>query len=480
FHIRTFGCQMNSYDSARLADLLTTRLGWRPVTDATEADLVVVNTCHVREKAEEKLFSELGRLHKEVFPRRGRSRIPAAVGEGAEGVSPREVIFVVAGCVAQSEGEAIRRRAPFVDLVVGPQGYHELPDLLRRLPRRTPGSGRRLPIEVVADDPAVKFAQLPARGSTGPVAMVTVQEGCDRFCTYCVVPLTRGREWSRPVASVEAEVREVLRGGAREVILLGQNVNAYRGVDEEGVGYDLALLIRRLALLPGLERLRFVTSHPADMSAALVEVFAELPELCPYLHLPIQSGSDRILAAMGRGHTVAEYRSWVGRLRAARADLCLASDFIVGFPGESESDFAETLALVEELQFDHAYAFRFSPRPGTPASRWEGGIPEAESMERLQRLQAVLHAVQWRSNRGRVGRVEAVLVEGPARLGRGEWSGRAPGFQVVNFPAVGDPTGRIVPVRITEGLPNSLRGVPLGVWGGDPLPGDVEGSWAGR
>lgn len=432
FYIKTFGCQMNAYDSSRMADLLTARSGYRPVDDPACADLIILNTCHVREKAEEKLFSELGRLRKLA---------------GA-----RKVIFAVGGCVGQAEGAGIFRRAPFVDLVFGPQNYHRLPELLERAGR---GEGRLLEGSFPVDP---KFDELPAPRVSGPVGSLTVQEGCDRFCSYCVVPFTRGREWSRPVEEIVAEAAALVAGGAREILLLGQNVNAYRSLGRDGVTYDLALLLRRLALVEGVERLRFVTSHPAEMSDDLVEVMGELPTLSPYLHLPIQSGSDRVLAAMERGHTVADYLGWVAKLRAAVPDLALASDFIVGFPGETGADFAATLEVVEEVGFDHAYSFAFSPRPGTPAAALEGQLGKEVIMERLERLQERLNAIQWRRNRAQVGRVEPVLVEGTARQGGGMVSGRTPGWRVVNFPGSPDLVGRVVRVEIVEGMPNSLQG----------------------
>ncbi|MBF0283402.1 MAG: tRNA (N6-isopentenyl adenosine(37)-C2)-methylthiotransferase MiaB [Magnetococcales bacterium] len=434
-YIRTFGCQMNAYDSGRMLDLLAESRGYAPVEDPAAADLIILNTCHVREKAEEKLFSELGRLKKLTAGRR--------------------VIFAVGGCVGQTEGRLIFKRAPYVDLVFGPQNYHRLPDFLTRLEQ---GESRLWDVDIPTE---AKFDELPAVRSAGPIGSVTVQEGCDKFCTYCVVPFTRGREWSRSVERVVEEVEGLVRQGAVEIQLLGQNVNAYQSLDREGVVHDLALLIRRVALIDGVRRLRFITSHPADMNADLVEVFADVPQLAPYLHLPIQSGSDRILQAMGRGHTAAEYLAWVERLRAACPDLALASDFIVGFPGETEADFQDTLNLAERVGYDHAYSFKYSARPGTQAAQLPDPVPEPEIAARLARLQKVLERHQLAGNRRQVGRVEEVLVEGPSRPGSGELAGRDGTWRKVNFPGPESWIGTLVPVRIVEGMPNSLRGVPV-------------------
>lgn len=424
---------MNSYDSARMIDLLHASHGYQPAAAVESADLIILNTCHIREKAEEKLFSELGRLRKATAGRPG-------------------VIFAVGGCVGQAVGREIFRRAPHVQLVFGPQNYHGLPGMLDHLARH---GGRLQDTDIPQES---KFDHLPASHGTGAIAAVTVQEGCDRFCAFCVVPYTRGREWSRPVEAILAEVAGLVAAGALEIQLLGQNVNAYRGQDADGVVHDLALLIRRVAALPGVARIRFITSHPADMNPDLVEVFGDVEPLCPYLHLPIQSGSDRILERMGRGHTVQAYLDWVARLREACPPIALASDFIVGFPGETEADFQDTLALVERVGFDHAYSFQYSPRPGTAAADMDDAVPFAVREARLAVLQELLNRQQLARNQARVGRVEPVLVEGLARKGVGELTGRAPGYAKVNFP--GDPAliGRIVPVEIREGLPNSLRG----------------------
>jgi tRNA-2-methylthio-N6-dimethylallyladenosine synthase len=431
--IKTFGCQMNEYDSSRMRQLLVEQAGYQPADDPAEADLVVFNTCHIREKADDKLFSELGRLRVQL--------------------RNRDVIFAVGGCVGQAVGTTVFRRAPFVHIVFGPQNYHRLPEMLERVAQ---GEQHICDLETV--ETTSKFDVLPALVHPVASASVTVQEGCDKFCAFCVVPLTRGREWSRPVNDIVAEVEQLVRRGAVEIQLLGQNVNAYRGMDTEGVVHDLALLIRRVALLPEIRRIRFITSHPADMNDDLVEVFADLPQLCPYLHLPIQSGSDRILQRMGREHTVQSYLDWVQRLRAARPDIALASDFIVGFPGETEEDFAATMDLVDAVQFDHAYSFRFSARPGTPAAGLSGQLDDQIVADRLQRLQRRLEEHQWQSNQRQVGRTVEVLVEGPARMNPAELSGRTPDMRSVNFPGHPQWIGTIVAVTLTEGMPNSLRG----------------------
>ena len=448
---------MNDYDATRIKDLLYESHGYHLVQTPEQADMIILNTCHIREKAEEKLFSELGRLYKMV-----RASTPSATKTGLPSQRTPQ-IFAVGGCVAQATGREIFRRAPFVQLVFGPQTYHQLPTMLEQLEREgghicavdmdRPSDGNAT--TVVLDS---KFDALPQNRSTGSMASITVQEGCNKFCSFCVVPFTRGQEWSRPVAAILDEVSGLVRQGALEIQLLGQNVNAYQGLDQAGIGHDLALLIRRVALLPGVERIRFVTSHPADMSDDLVELFADVPQLCGYFHLPIQSGSDRILARMSRGHTVDHYLHWVERLRHSCPDIALASDFIVGFPGENDNDFQDTLDLIDKVAFDHAYSFCFSARPGTKAANMKAQVPAAESSIRLAILQEKLNAQQLRRNRLQEGRIENVLVEGPAKKGNGELSGRTPGFRKVNFPGDLDMIGQIIPVEITEGLPNSLRG----------------------
>jgi tRNA-2-methylthio-N6-dimethylallyladenosine synthase len=436
FYIKNYGCQMNAYDAGRMAGLLAESHQLSSVETPQEADLIILNTCHIREKAEEKIFSELGRLKKLT----GRH-------------SPnKRVIFAVGGCVGQAEGASLFRRAPFVDLVFGPQNYHHLPKMLDRVLK----GGRQLhDVEIPTES---KFDSLPKATQAGLSASVPVQEGCDRFCSYCVVPFTRGREWSRPVEEILAEVTNLTLNGAMEIELLGQNVNGYQGRDREGVEYDLALLIRQVSLIPGVERIRFVTSHPADMSEDLVTAFTEVPELSPYMHLPIQSGCNKILAAMERGHTVEQYLAWIEKLKSACPNITLASDFIVGFPGETEADFQETLQLLEKVRYGHAYSFIFSPRPGTAAAEMADPVPLEEAESRLARLQERINQIQYEENQGQIGRVESVLVEGPARKGAGMLAGRTPGFRRINFLADPELIGSQAFVQITEARPNSLIG----------------------
>ncbi len=430
-HIKTYGCQMNVYDSARMADVLAP-LGYRPVDSADGADLVILNTCHIREKASEKVFSELGRL-KPLKDRDG-------------------TLLAVAGCVAQAEGEAILARAPYVDVVLGPQAYHRLPELVARAAR---GAGTALDTDFPVD---VKFDHLPAPASAqGVSAFLTVQEGCDKFCTFCVVPYTRGAEYSRTPASVEAEARALVANGAAELTLLGQNVNAYHGRDETGAEIGLGALMRRLARIDGLKRLRYTTSHPRDMDDDLIAAHADTPAAMPYVHLPVQSGSDRILDAMNRGHTAGQYRDLVRRLRAARPDIALSSDFIVGFPGETEADFEATMALVSEIGFAAAYSFKYSPRPGTPAALIAAQVPEPVQDERLQRLQALLRDQQDAFNRALVGKTVPVLY---AREGRhaGQLVGKTPWLQPVHAHASVAAAGQVLETRILALAPNSLAG----------------------
>ena len=428
---------MNAYDANRMTDLLATSHNLTEVGSPQEADLIILNTCHIREKAEEKIFSELGRLKKIS----GREQ------------PDKRVVFAVGGCVGQAEGAKLFKRAPYVDLVFGPQNYHRLPQMLDRVL----AGGRQLhDIEIPNDS---KFDSLPANNSPGPSASVPVQEGCDRFCTYCVVPFTRGREWSRPVEEILAEVASLAAKGSMEIELLGQNVNAYQGRDKNGLEYDLAMLINQVSLIDGVKRIRFVTSHPADMNMDLVEAFAEIAELSPYMHLPIQSGSDKILKAMERGHTVAEYLAWIKHLRTACPNIAIASDFIVGFPGESESDFLATLDLVAQLRFDHAYSFIYSARPGTAAADIkEGIVPQKVAEARLAKLQELINKIQYEQNQAQIGRRELVLVEGAAKKGTGMLAGRTPGFRRINFPAPITLIGSLVEVLVTEARPNSLIG----------------------
>jgi tRNA-2-methylthio-N6-dimethylallyladenosine synthase len=437
-YVKSFGCQMNVYDSQRMADTLAPE-GYVETGSAEDADLIILNTCHIREKAAEKVYSELGRLRvlKETSKTEGR-----------------EVRIAVAGCVAQAEGEEIIRRAPAVDLVVGSQNYHRLPELLARAAR----DGKAVDNEFPLDD---KFDRLaaPSAAATrarGVVAFVTVQEGCDKFCTFCVVPYTRGAEVSRPAQTIVDEVARLARAGVREVTLIGQNVNAYHGEGPDGRAWTLPRLLERLADA-GIDRLRYTTSHPGDMSDELIAAHRDLPALMPQLHLPVQSGSDRILAAMNRRHSRADYLALVERLFSARPDLAFTSDFIVGFPGETEADFAATLSLGEEIGFSGAFSFKYSPRPGTPAAEMDDQVDEAVKSERLQRLQRAIEGSQANFNRRCVGRTVSVLFE---RSGRhsGQIVGRSPYLQPVHIEAPTALIGEIAPVTITEAASNSLFG----------------------
>jgi tRNA-2-methylthio-N6-dimethylallyladenosine synthase len=435
-YIRTHGCQMNAYDSARMADVLAP-LGYRPVGAPEGADMVILNTCHIREKASEKVFSELGRL-------KGLKRARERAGGS--------MVLAVAGCVAQAEGEEILARAPYVDIVLGPQSYHRLPELVARACR---SAGRVLETEFPAES---KFDFLPeAAAPQGVSAFLTVQEGCDKFCTFCVVPYTRGAEFSRPAAQILAEARRMIDQGAREITLLGQNVNAYRGAAPEGGRWGLGTLIRALARLPGLLRVRYTTSHPRDVDDELIAAHAEIEMLMPMLHLPVQSGSDRILAAMNRRHTAAGYLRTIERLRGARTEIAFSSDFIVGYPGETERDFEATLALVREVGFAQAFSFKYSPRPGTPAAT-EEQVPEPVKAERLQRLQALLDSQQQDFNSSQVDHILPVLFEKPGRH-PGQLVGRSPYLQPVHAMAPETEIGRMVPVLIERAEPNSLAGV---------------------
>jgi tRNA-2-methylthio-N6-dimethylallyladenosine synthase len=439
-HVKSFGCQMNVYDSHRMADTLAPA-GFAEAALPDDADLVILNTCHIREKAAEKVYSEIGRL---------RVIKEQAAAEG------RKMLIAVAGCVAQAEGQEIIRRAGAVDLVVGSQSYHRLPELIARA-----GVGEKVvDTEFPVED---KFAALaaPARDTIrkrGISSFVTVQEGCDKFCTFCVVPYTRGAELSRPVAQIVAEVERLAAAGVREVTLIGQNVNAYHGEGENGGPSTLGALLRRLAQVPGIARLRYTTSHPRDMNDDLYAAHAEVPEVMPYVHLPVQSGSDRILAAMNRKHTRDDYLEVIARLRAARPDVALTSDFIVGFPGETEEDFDDTLALVEEVGYAGAYSFMYSPRPGTPAAELENQVPPPVKSERLRRLQALLTRQQRAFNDSFAGRVIDVLLEKPGRR-PGQLVGRTPYLQAVQVMAPAALIGETVPATITEVGSNSLFGL---------------------
>ena len=452
---------MNVYDSGRMADLLA-REGYEATERADDADLVLLNTCHIREKAAEKVYSQLGRLRALKERRRARGR---------------ETAIAVAGCVAQAEGEEMARRAPVVDVVVGPQSYHRLPELLDRARRR----GRAGQGAVVATDfpPESKFDRLPPPGTaptrsaaenrgrrgagavhgTGQgVAFLSVQEGCDRFCTFCVVPYTRGAEASRPAAAVLAEARRLLAAGAREIVLLGQNVNAWHGDGPDGRPWSLARLIRALADVDGLRRIRYTTSHPRDMTDDLIRAHGEVPQLMPWLHLPVQSGSDRVLKAMNRRHRARDYLRLVEKIRASRPDIALSGDFIVGFPGESDADFAATLALVREAGYASAFSFKYSPRPGTPAATAPDQLPEAEKARRLARLQSLLEEQRSAFNHATLGRRLDVLMEKPGRR-PGQLLGRSPYLQAVHVEAGGELLGGIATVTLTRALAHSMAGV---------------------
>ena len=431
--VRTYGCQMNVYDSERMSEMLAA-VGYEAVETPENADLVVLNTCHIREKAAEKVYSEVGRL------RALKSRRP-------------DMLIAVAGCVAQAEGGEVLRRAPAVDIVVGPQAYHRLPEMLARA-ERARGSG----VIDVDFRPEAKFDELPApERPAGPSAFLTIQEGCDKFCTFCVVPYTRGAEYSRPAAAVIAEAKQLAKRGAREIVLLGQNVNAWRGEGPDGRDWTLARLILALAEVEGVERLRYTTSHPRDMSDDLVEAHGAVPALMPFLHLPVQAGSDRVLERMNRKHRASDYRHTVERLREARPDIALASDFIVGFPGENERDFEQTLALVRDVGYAQAYSFKFSPRPGTPAAADPLQVPEAVKSERLARLQELLNGQQQAFNRSCIGKRLPVLFERPGR-GRRQLVGRSPYMQAVHAEAGAVRIGDLAQVEILAAGPNSLSG----------------------
>ena len=430
YRVKSFGCQMNVYDGERMAELLADK-GITPAPEGEEADLVVLNTCHIREKAAEKVYSDIGRLVKA-----GRA-------------AGKEPLIAVAGCVAQAEGEEIMARAPAVSMVVGPQAYHRLPDMLDRAVAGERATDTDMP-------PIAKFDALPARRKIGPAAFLTIQEGCDKFCTYCVVPYTRGAEISRPFKDLITEAHKLVEAGAKEITLLGQNVNAWTGEDERGRVQGLAGLIRALATIDGLARIRYTTSHPADMDDAMIAAHGEVDKLMPYLHLPVQSGNDRVLKAMNRRHTAESYLRLLERFRAARPDIALSGDFIVGFPGETEAEFADTLALVDTVGYAQAYSFKYSPRPGTPAATMDGQIALEVMDDRLQRLQAALNRDQLAFNEATVGKRCMVLVE---RTGKhsGQWLGKSPWLQSVWFEgqaALGD----LVEIELVEAGPNSLAG----------------------
>ncbi|MFA5627020.1 MAG: tRNA (N6-isopentenyl adenosine(37)-C2)-methylthiotransferase MiaB [Thiohalomonadaceae bacterium] len=432
-YIKTFGCQMNEYDSARLLDALQAECGLQVVDDPSQADVLLLNTCSVREKAQEKVFSLLGMW------RPLKDKNPA-------------LVIGVGGCVASQEGEAIRQRAPYVDLVFGPQTLHRLPSMLHEMWEK------RRPLVDVSFPEIEKFDRLPEQRAEGPTAYVSVMEGCSKFCTYCIVPYTRGAEVSRPFDDVIAEVAGLAAQGVRGVNLLGQNVNAYRGLMHDGEIADLALLIHYVAAIEGIEQIRYTTSHPMEMSESLIQAYAEEPKLVSFLHLPLQSGSDRVLALMKRSHTALEYKSIIRRLRAVRPEIGISSDFIVGFPGETEEDFQATLDMIEEIGFDQSYSFIYSPRPGTPAADLPDDVPLSIKKERLARLQQLINTNAQRISRQMVGTVQRVLVTGISRKHADEVTGRTENNRVVNFAGDASMIGQLVEVQIAAALPNSLRG----------------------
>ncbi|MCU7879319.1 MAG: tRNA (N6-isopentenyl adenosine(37)-C2)-methylthiotransferase MiaB [Candidatus Thiodiazotropha sp. (ex Lucinoma aequizonata)] len=432
-YIKTFGCQMNKYDSSRMADGLRVAEGLELTTIEEEADVLLLNTCSIREKAQEKVFSQLGRW------RPWKDKNPA-------------LIIGVGGCVASQEGEAIRQRAPYVDLVFGPQTLHRLPEMIRQARRD------HLPVVDVTFPEIEKFDRLPEPCAEGPTAYLSVMEGCSKYCTYCVVPFTRGGEISRPFDDVIAEAAGLATQGVCELNLLGQNVNAYRGEMDDGESADLALLIEYVAAIEGIERIRFTTSHPMEFSDRLIEVYAQVTELVSFLHLPVQSGSDRVLAMMKRGHMAIEYKAKILRLREIRPDITISSDFIVGFPGETEEDFAATLQLIEEIGFDNSYSFIYSRRPGTLAADLVDEVPLSLKQQRLERLQQLINTQAQRISRQMVGTTQRILVERSAKKNPQQLAGRTENNRVVNFDAPAELMGNFVDVRITEALPNSLRG----------------------
>ena len=433
-YVQTFGCQMNEYDSARMVDVLRESAGLEPTDDPELADVVLLNTCSVREKAQEKVFSHLG-VWREL-----KLRKP-------------ELVIGVGGCVASQEGEGILQRAPFVDVVFGPQTLHRLPELIAERRRSS-----RPQVDISFPE-IEKFDALPPPRAEGATAYVSIMEGCSKYCSFCVVPYTRGEEVSRPFEKVMTEVRGLAAQGVREIYLLGQNVNAYRGeMDEDGGEADLALLIEAVAALPGVGRVRFTTSHPLEFTDRLAEAYARIPQLANFLHLPVQSGSDRILSAMKRGYTALEFKAKVRKLRAARPDICLSSDFIVGFPGETERDFEATLQLVRDVGIDQSFSFIYSRRPGTPAASLEDDVPAEVKHERLTRLQALLNENAHNISLAMVGTTQRVLVERPAKKGEDMLAGRTENMRWVNFQAPASLIGQFADVVITEVMRNSLRG----------------------
>jgi tRNA-2-methylthio-N6-dimethylallyladenosine synthase len=431
-YIKTFGCQMNEYDSDKMSDVMHAAEGYEPTQDPEQADLILFNTCSVREKAQEKVFSDLGRV---------------------KHLKARGVMIGVGGCVASQEGAAIIERAPYVDVVFGPQTLHRLPELLKQRQRQ-----QRPQVDISFPE-IEKFDHLPPARVDGATAFVSIMEGCSKYCSYCVVPYTRGEEVSRPFDDVLVEVAGLADQGVREVTLLGQNVNAYRGaMGDTAEIADFALLIEYVAAIPGIQRIRYTTSHPNEFTNRLVEAYARVPQLVNHLHLPVQHGSDRILMAMKRGYTVLEYKSTIRKLRAVRPDISLSSDFIVGFPGETEDDFAKMMKLIDDVGFDSSFSFIYSPRPGTPAAALADGTPHETKLARLQNLQAAIEDNQRRIGQSRVGTVQRILVEGPSRKDANELMGRTECNRIVNFAGPARLVGQMIDVNITLAYPHSLRG----------------------
>jgi len=432
-YIKTFGCQMNEYDSTRISDLLKESHGLELTDQPEQADVLLLNTCSIREKAQEKVFSQLGRWRpwKEKNPK---------------------LIIGVGGCVASQEGEAIRERAHYVDLIFGPQTLHRLPEMINE------SRSQHTPVIDVSFPEIEKFDRLPEPKADGPTAFVSIMEGCSKYCTYCVVPYTRGEEINRPVNDVLKEIAGLAKQGVREVNLLGQNVNAYQGLMEDGDIADLALLIRYVANIDGIDRIRYTTSHPVEFSQDLIEVYADVPELVSHLHLPVQSGSDRVLTMMKRGHMAVEYKQKIRKLREIRPNISLSSDFIVGFPGESDADFEQTIKLIEDIGFDFSFSFIFSARPGTPAADLPDELPHHVKQARLARLQQLINTQVQSIGRQMVGTTQRILVERPSRKDASQLAGRTENNRVVNFSGDASLIGQFVDLKITEALPNSLRG----------------------
>ncbi len=440
--VKTHGCQMNEYDSAKMIDVLDEKFGADITTDPEEADILLVNTCSIREKAQEKVFSQLGRWR--------------PIKEKRDGV-----VIAVAGCVASQEGTALQERAPFVDIVVGPQTIHRLGDMVEATRR----DGQSL---VDVSFPEIeKFDQLPEPKKDGPTAFVSIMEGCSKYCSFCVVPYTRGEEISRPFDDVIAEVAVLAEQGVREVNLLGQNVNGYRGDMHDGEIADLALLISVVAAIDGIERIRFTTSHPIEFGDRLIQAYADVPELASFLHLPVQSGSDRVLAAMKRNHTILEYKSKIRKLQQARPGISISSDFIIGFPGETDTDFEQTMALVRDIGFDHSFSFVYSARPGTPAASLDDPTSLETKKKRLAELQKTINTQAFAISESMIGSTQRILVERPSSRNENEMAGRTENNRVVNFPADQSLIGKFVDVTITEARPNSLRGEFVNI--NDPL-----------